>query len=186
MELGARVGRKMSIIETKKNVQNQNKVAVKTDLPTADTGSIMHQAWCYPSRDQMPDAKPEASTARTNETKTPSAGKSAKILYDAHQNASSSHEHKREVRSVRAPQGDGETSASHRTRGSHATGRTGALADRRSGGRPSAERNPSTGQNFVFFFETALFFTNHEEFMRRYWGYFCRWRREERLGGALV
>ena len=68
---------------SQKNVQNQNKVAVKTDLPTADTGSIMHQAWCCPSKGQTPDVKPEASTARTNEIKTPSAGKAQKY-YTTH------------------------------------------------------------------------------------------------------
>ena len=96
----------------------------------------MHRAWCYPLKNQTHDVKPEASTART----TPSAGKGVKILYDARQDASSSHAHKREVRSLRAPQGEGEISASHTTRGSLATGQTAALADRHSGGRPFAEK----------------------------------------------
>lgn len=34
--------------------------------------------------------------------------------------------------------------------------------------------------------KNSFFFTNHEHFMRRYWGYFCRWWWEVRFGGALT
>lgn len=57
-----------------------------------------------------------------------------KILYDARQDASFSHE--RRVRLVRAPQC--ETAASHTTVGLRATGQTASLADRRNGSRPFA------------------------------------------------